>query len=251
MILAVDIGNTDIVIGLFKGSSLQCTFRLPTQHHSSLSRCKADFLLLKKIFGTPTGIVITSVVPRRTKPIAKLASIQFHLKPLIVSATLPLGIKIHYRTPSKLGADRLCNAVAASELFGTPCIVVDFGTATTFDVISKQGNFIGGIIAAGIGTSAMALRQRTSKLPLVQLRFQRSVIGKSTVEGIQSGLLYGAVSELEGLIRRIKKITGPKTIVIATGGFSKMISKKTRVIDYVAPSLVLHGARIIFERYKN
>jgi type III pantothenate kinase len=253
-ILAIDIGNSHTVFGIFTSNRFLGERRVPTSALQTESKRANELARAARKFHssrTPIdGIVISSVVPKLTKSVAVTARKCFHKKPLIVSADLDLGIDIHYTKPRDLGADRICNAIAAYEKFGGPIIIVDLGTATTFEVISRKGDFLGGVIAPGIGTMATSLHHRTAKLPAVPLRFPRNVIGTTTIENIQSGILYGAVDAMEGILQRIKKHLGAKSVVVATGGFSKLISAHSAMIDYVEPTLVLEGARLIYERVR-
>jgi type III pantothenate kinase len=194
------------------------------------------------------GAVISSVVPGGTKSCTAVLRRHFGVNPLIVSAKSASGMRIRYQRPAGLGADRICGAAAAYARHGGPVIVVDAGTATTYGVVSAHGIFLGGAISPGVRTSALALRRSTARLPAVQLRFPASVIGTSTVAGMQSGTLYGALDAMEGMIRRLKRVAGSRAKVILTGGFSRLLGSKSRSVDAVEPYLVLEGARMIFER---
>jgi type III pantothenate kinase len=255
IILAIDIGNTRTAIGLFRGKKLTGIIHIPGNEISkqeSLQKKLVQFLRGKGISPENlSGAVISSVVPASSKIFSNVIKRHLHLTPLIVSGALDVGLRIQYRNPKSLGADRICGAVAAYAKYGGPVIVIDAGTATTFDVVSKNGVFLGGAIAPGIMTSASALHRRTAQLPTIQLRFPKSVIGKNTTENIQSGILYGAVDGLEGMVQRIKVVTGKRTKVILTGGFSQLLKSTTGIVDAVEPALVLHGARLIFERVRN
>jgi len=175
----------------------------------------------------------------------------FKIDPVLISAELDLGIKILYDVPTTVGADRLCNAVAGYTKYGGPIIVVDFGTATTYDVVSEKGEYLGGVIAPGIETSAAELHRRAAKLPKIELHFPKDVIGRNTVSSMQSGIMYGAVDAMEGMIKRIKNVIGQHAKVIATGGLAKTIIKHTNSIDFYEPTLVLDGIYIIYNRVKN
>jgi type III pantothenate kinase len=208
------------------------------------SFCEEHSIGAKKL----DGMVIASVVPVLTEAYTRMSEKYLHIKPLIVSSKLDLGITIHYEDPTTLGADRICTTIAAHKKYGGPAIVVDFGTATTYDVISKQGDFLGGVIAPGVETAAGELFRRTTQLPKVDLQFPANVLGNSTKACIQSGVLFGAVEGTDGLVRRIKRVAGKHAIVIATGGYAKLIAEMSHEIKYVQPSLVLEGARLIYER---
>jgi type III pantothenate kinase len=254
MLLAIDIGNTSTAFGVFNKTKLILHWKIPTSKGrpeiETWSFIKRLFNHKKLSLSSISDAVISSVVPKQTLAIQRTIRKRLKLNPLIVSAKLDLGIKIHYNDPSQLGADRLCNAVAAFEKYGGPTNVIDLGTATTYVVISKRGDFLGGVIAPGIETVASSLHQRTALLPKVNLLFPKKVIAKNTTSSIQAGILFGAVDAMEGTIKRIKKEIEPNAKVIATGGWSKLIAKHTKMIDYVEPTLVLDGARMIYEKIK-
>lgn len=254
MLLAIDIGNTHTVLGVFRKETLIADWRMA----SSTVRTEDELWMMMKMFFEHsrvndhdiTGAVLSSVVPNLTR-IFEITLLKYlRCTPIVISASLNIGMHIKYENPNAVGADRLCNAVAAYEKYGGPCIVVDFGTATTFDVVSKKGEYLGGVIAPGVETSSLDLQRRTALLPKIDLQFPRSVIGTNTIESMQSGVLYGAVDALEGMIKRIRKKIGRNARVIATGGFAKLIASKSKVIDHVEPSLVLEGARLIYERVR-
>ena len=201
---------------------------------------------------TIDDVGISSVVPDLTEKYAAMSQQLFHQSPLIINSELELGTKIHYENPGMLGADRICNTIAGYAKYHGPLIVVDFGTATTYDVIAKNGDFLGGVIAPGIGTMASALHQRTAKLPNVELQLPRDVIGTTTVNSIQTGILLGAIDAAAGMVKRlqkeIQKREKKKALVLATGGFSEFVSKHSDIIQHVEPFLVLDGIRLIYER---
>jgi type III pantothenate kinase len=252
MILAIDIGNTHTVLGVFRRTKLVADWRM-----TSVAVGTEDelWITMKMFFdharvaaGDMTDAVISSVVPNLTSIFEMTLVKYLHLRPVVVSATLDFGMSIKYDSPKTVGADRICNAVAAYDKYGGPCIIVDFGTATTFDVVSKKGEYLGGVIAPGVETSSINLQRRTALLPKIDLQFPKSVIGTNTIASMQSGILYSAVDAMEGMIKRIKKTIGNNATVVATGGFSKLIASKSKTIDHVEPSLVLEGARLIYER---
>lgn len=254
MLLAIDIGNTHIVIGVFKNDKLLSHWRLS----SSITRTEDEsYLVVKLLFDqiniSPKdidGVVISSVVPNFTNIYKLLSEKYFNTDPIIVSANLKLGIKVKYENPAAVGADRLCNAVAVYKKYGGPAIVIDFGTATTFDVISKKGEYLGGVIAPGIETAGGELHRRAAQLPKVELKFPQNVIGKNTTESMQSGILYGALDAMEGIIKRIENELGAKATLVATGGYSKLICTKSSLKLNCEPSLVLEGAKIIYNLNK-
>jgi type III pantothenate kinase len=191
---------------------------------------------------------ISSVVPDLTDIFITIAQKYLKVEPICVSAALDLGIKVLYRDPSTIGADRLCNAIAGFKKYGGPSIIIDFGTATTYDVVSKDGDYVGGIIALGLEAGAAELHRRAAKLPKIELHFPKHVIGRETVSSMQSGIMFGGVDTVEGIVRRIKKELGSEAKVIATGGLSTVMAKHTKVIEACEPSLVLEGIRLIYER---
>lgn len=255
MFLAIDIGNTHTVFGIYKNGKLLHDWRVS----SLITRTEDEAWFLVKFFCNDvnidiksiSGVGISSVVPNLTDIFVWMSQKHFKIDPIIVSAEIDLGIKILYDDPSAVGADRLCNAVAGYTKYGGPIIVVDFGTATTYDVVSENGEYLGGVIAPGIETSAAELHRRAAKLPKIELHFPRDVIGKNTVASMQSGIMYGAIDAMEGMIKRIKNIIGQHSKVIATGGLAKTIIERTNVIDFYEPSLVLDGIYIIYTRLKN
>ncbi len=255
MFLAIDIGNTHTVFGIYRDGELVYDWRVS----SLITRTEDETWLLVKFFCNDAnvkpeaikGIGISSVVPNLTDVFVWMSQKHFKIDPVIISSELDLGIKILYDDPSTVGADRLCNAVAGYTKYGGPIIVVDFGTATTYDVVSENGEYLGGVIAPGIETSAVELHRRAAKLPKIELHFPKDVIGKNTVSSMQSGIMYGAVDAMEGMIKRIKNVIGHKAKVIATGGLAKTIIKHTSSIDFYEPTLVLDGIYIIYNRVKN
>jgi type III pantothenate kinase len=261
MILAIDIGNTDTVIGLYWKAILLSECRLANSLKPTASeiysQIRSLLLEVRKNSTNVHGIGISSVVPSMTNLYLLVAKKHFHLEPMLVRSELDLGIKIHYDNPKSLGPDRLCSAVAGYSKYGGPLIIIDFGTATTYNVIASNGDFLGGVIAPGIATSAFALHQRTGKLPKFKgtdFHVPASVIGIDTLSGMQAGIVLGAVDATTGMVKRIqkelRKLQFKKAAVIATGGFSSIIAGHSRVIERVEPALVLDGIRLIYERVK-
>ncbi len=195
-----------------------------------------------------TDIIISSVVPPLVVPMIKMCQRYFKIKPLVVGPGIKTGIKLKYENPRDIGSDRIVNVIGAHEKYGGPLIVVDIGTATTFDVIDADGNFLGGAIAPGINISLEALFQRTAKLPRIELVTPKSVICHNTISSIQSGVIYGAVGQIDGIVRRIKEECQLDMKVIATGGLSKMLSRESKTIDKFDYFLTLNGLRVLFER---
>ncbi len=254
MLLAIDIGNTHTVLGVFNEERLITEWRIISAGGHSVDDI---WLSINNSFaGTGialsdlTAVGISSVVPNLTKTFEHIARKQLRLEPVTVTASLDLGIKINYDDPVTLGADRICNAIAGYNKYGGPLIVIDLGTATTYDVIAKNGDFLGGVIALGVESTAAELHRRTAKLPHIELQFPQSIIGHDTVSAMQAGVMFGAVEALEGTVRRIRREIGPDARVIGTGGLSGIISKQTSVIEACEPWLVLEGIRLIVERQK-
>jgi type III pantothenate kinase len=252
MIVAIDIGNTESVVGFFLKGKLVLERRVSSVPH----RTEDELWMFFKHFCehakvTPEGIhgiVIASVVPELTRVFTGAFKKYLKAQPVIVSGSTDTGITIPYEDPSKLGADRICAVVAALKKFGGPAIVVDFGTATTYDILSSKGEYLGGVIAPGIRTVAKNLVENTAQLPAIEMQFPETIIGKNTAIAIQSGVMYGAVDAFEGMIRRLRRVAGKYATVVATGGYAAKIGEMSNEIKYMEPHLVLEGARIIFER---
>ena len=257
MLLAIDIGNTNVTIGVFDGARLAHNWRL-----AALRERTADELgiFVTRLFEQAkidlervSGIVVASVVPPLTRPMEEMCERYFGQAAYFVDAT-NAGMPVRYTPAGDVGADRIVNAVAAREMHGltppVPLIVVDFGTGTTFDIISREGEYLGGIICPGIGISAEALFQRAARLPRVEVRKPPTVIGQNTVNAMQSGLFFGYVAMVEGLVTRIRAELegGGEAVVIATGGLAKVISDECKAIQRVEPDLTLQGLRLIWGR---
>jgi type III pantothenate kinase len=249
VLLAIDVGNTNTVIGTFRGETLEESWRIRTE-----PRATADELglLLKGLLDgqpPPVGIAACSTVPAVLGELRRVFARYYPNCPaVVVEPGVPTGVPLRYDNPRELGADRIVNALAAYQLHGGPAIVVDFGTSTNFDVVSAQGEFLGGAIAPGIEISVDALAQRGARLFKVELSAPRSVIGKSTVEALQSGLLYGFAGQVDGIVRRIKAELGGSARVIATGGLAFLVLGESETIDVHEPDLTLIGLRMVFER---
>jgi type III pantothenate kinase len=254
LLLAIDVGNTSTVIGVYKDKELKANWRIPTQPQ------KVDQYgaLLKKLFSEANlnltevkALAISSVVPPLTPILEEMSRKYFQVEPLIVDSETKTGLTIRYDHPEEVGADRIANAVAAYQIYKGPLIVVDFGTATTFDVISQKGEYLGGVIAPGIEISTKALSEKAAQLPPVELKKPDKVIGKNTVSSMQSGIIYGSIEQVRGIVERIKQELGsPKATVkvIATGGLADLIARETNLFAEVNPFLTLEGLRIIYER---
>ncbi len=251
MLLVLDVGNTKTAIGVYSEGKWIADWRITT-HLDHLA--DEYYVLLKSLledaglsFHKLTGAAIASVVPPLTATFEELIVRILGKKPVVVGPGVKTGIQIKIENPREVGADRIANTAAVHTLHGGPAIVLDLGTATTFDVISKDGGYLGGAIAPGLGIAADALVRRTAKLPKVELTFPESAIGKNTVAAMQSGLVIGYVGLVKELVDRLKKELGGNPKVIATGGMAEMISDWTEVIDVVSPRLTLEGIRIIYE----
>ena len=254
MLLAVDIGNTSIGLGIFEGEELRATWDIATDIHRMADEYAALLLNLMGHHNLKIAeikeIALCSVVPPLVATFEELFQRYFHLSPLIVAAGVKTGVRIRMDNPREVGADRIANAAAAHRLYGGPIIITDLGTATTFDVVSKEGDYIGGVIAPGIKTAAEALFTRTAMLPRVELARPRHTIGTNTIAAMQSGIIFGYVGLVEGIVARIQLELGEKAKVVATGGYAELIVKETAVFDTVAPNLTLIGLRLIYQMNK-
>ncbi len=251
MLLTIDIGNTNITIGCFDGEILESRWRLATDHDRMADEYGIQLAsLLKHADVKPAeiqAVCMASVVPPLTGRIVQACRQYLKHDPYIIDSSVNIGVSILTDDPGSVGADRLVDAAAVQKLYGGPACIVDFGTATTFDALDTQGNYLGGAIAPGIGISADALFQRTSKLPRVDLVRPPSVIGKNTVHAMQSGLLFGYVCMVEGMVARFRKILGDDMKVIGTGGLAEIVASETKAIQIIAPWLTLDGLRMIWE----
>ena len=251
MLLAIDIGNTNITLGVYDGDSLVATWRISTDVNKQADEYAVLFNGLLQIRGmqesTITEIVVCSVVPPLTGVFEEFCQSHFGLKPLVVGTGVKTGMRILYENPRDVGADRVADAVAAFQKYGGPVIVVDLGTATVFDAVSKDGEYLGGAIAPGVGVAADALVARASKLTRVELTAPHDAIGRTPSASMQSGLIFGYVGLIEGLVARFKKEMGPDVKVVATGGLAGTIASETDVLDAVDPDLTLEGLKLIHE----
>jgi type III pantothenate kinase len=251
MLLTIDIGNTNITFGVYEGDTLGPRWRIRTIHEKMPDEYG---ILLDQLFrhrccapDQVTGAVIASVVPPLTPIFQQVCQDYVGQTALVVDAGVRTGVRIRYDSPRAVGADRVADAAAVRALYSVPACVVDFGTATTFDAITAEGDYLGGAIAPGIGIAAQALFERTAKLPRVELTRPPAAIGRNTSHSIQSGLLFGYVGLVEGMVARFREELGPEMQVIATGGLAEIIARETDTIDVVDPWLTLHGLRIIYE----
>ena len=253
MLLAIDIGNTEITLGVFEGEELRTTWHVSTGIHRTVDEYAA--LLLNLIPRSLTesdikDVAICSVVPPLVATFEELCQRYLHTSPLVVVAGVKTGVRIRMDDPREVGADRIANAAAAHHLYTGPVIITDLGTATTFDVVSKEGDYMGGAIATGIGTAAEALFMRAAALPRVELIRPKRAIGSNTVAAMQSGIVFGYVALVEGMIARINNELGEPAKVVATGGFAELIARETAVINVVNRDLTLIGLRLIYQMNK-
>jgi type III pantothenate kinase len=251
MLLTIDIGNTNLTLGLYPGETLGPHWRLATVHDRMPDEYGLQLLGLLAHTGLSpqdlSGICLASVVPPLTGRVREACQAYLGLDPLVVDAGVRTGVRIRYEDPRAVGADRIVDAVAVHRLYGGPACVVDFGTAITFDAISREGDYLGGAIAPGINIASEALFLRTAKLPRVDLQRPPAAIGRNTVHAMQSGLLFGYVALVEGMVARFRKELGPEMKVIGTGGLADVIAKETKAIEIIAPWLTLDGLRMIWE----
>lgn len=249
MLLAIDVGNTNTVLGLFDGEKLTDTFRIKTDARSTADELALMFRGLLAGAEPPDGIVVCSTVPGVQRELRVMLERYYGDAPtVIVEPGVRTGVPLLYDNPREVGPDRICNALAAFHLYQGPSIVVDFGTSTNFDVVSAKGEFLGGALAPGVEISIDALAQRGARLLKVELARPRSVIGKSTVEALQSGFLYGFAGQVDGLVRRIEAELGESATVVATGGLATLVVAESETILHHNPDLTLVGLRLVFER---
>jgi type III pantothenate kinase len=250
MLLCIDIGNTNITLGVYRGELLGPRWRLATNHERMPDEFILQVLGLLSLEGLSRGdlrgAAIASVVPPLTGKWVEVCQKGVGLDPLLIGPDIDIGVRILYEDPSAVGADRLVDAVAAYRLYGGPACIVDFGTATTFDALSAEGDYLGGAIAPGIGIAADALFQRTAKLPRVELARPPAAIGRNTVHSMQSGLLFGYVSMVEGMVARFRRELGGDMKVIATGGLAEILARETPVLEILAPWLTLDGLQMVY-----
>ncbi|OGN72215.1 MAG: pantothenate kinase [Chloroflexi bacterium GWB2_49_20] len=251
MLLTIDVGNTNLTLGLYPGQEIGPHWRLATDHQRMPDEYGLQFLGLLEHAGlTPaelSGICLASVVPPLTQRIVQACSQYLRQEPFLVDAGIKTGIRILYEDPRAVGADRVADAVAVFHKYGGPACVIDFGTATTFNAITKKGEYLGGAITAGINLAAEALFQHTAKLPSIDIQRPPSVIGRNSVHAMQSGLLFGYVAMVEGMVSRFRTELGKDMKVIATGGLAEIVARETDVVQIISPWLTLDGLRLLWD----
>ncbi len=252
LLLTIDVGNTNTVFGAHRGEELRAHWRLTTRREQTADEYG---VLVRNLFANSGidpaeigGVALASVVPPLTSVLVALSRQYLGHDPLVVDPTVDTGMPVLYEPPGDVGADRIVNGVAALALFGGPVIVVDFGTATTFDVVTRAGEYLGGVIVPGVGISADALFQRAARLPRVEVRNPGRVVGRSTVGSMQSGLYFGYCGMVEALLARIRGELGERVRVVATGGLAETLARDIPSIEVVDPWLTLTGLRLIYER---
>ncbi len=254
MLLTVDVGNTNINIGVFDGSKLKATWRVATGVHRMPDEYASLLLNLFDRQGIDasqiTDAILCSVVPTLVGVFEEVCRRYLKVLPLVVESGVKTGVRICLDNPREVGADRVVNAVAAHQLYGGSVIVIDLGTATTFDAVSEDGDYLGGAIAPGIAIATEALFTRTAALPRVELTHPKRAVGRNTVAAMQSGIVFGYAGLIEGIVARIQQEMGGKAKVVATGGYAELLARETPVIEVVNPDLTLVGLRLIYEMNK-
>ena len=251
MLLAIDLGNTNLTFGLFEGDRLRHDWRLATRRDSMPDELGLLMVQLMRQDGfdpkAVEAVVVASVVPPLNSSLVEAIQRYFGREPIMVGPGIKTGLKIHYRDPKEVGADRIVAAMAAFKKYGGPLIIIDFGTGTTYDVVSKEGDYLGGAIAPGMGISVEALYDRAARLQRVELKAPATVIGRTTAESMQAGIIFGFTAQVEGMVARIRRELGENARVIATGGLAGLIAAETSVIELVDQRLMLEGLRLIYD----
>lgn len=252
LIFVFDVGNTNIVLGVYNKDKLEHHWRIETNRQKTEDEYG---MIVKQLFSCAglkmsdiKGIIISSVVPPIMYSLEQMCKKYFAINPMVIGPGIKTGLNIKYDNPKEVGADRIVNAVAAIELYGSPLIIVDFGTATTYCYVNEENQYMGGAIAPGIGISTEALYTRASKLPRIEIARPKDIIGKNTVTAMQSGILYGYVGQVEGIVARIKEQASANPKVVATGGLASLIARESVMIDIVDPFLTLKGLNSIYKK---
>jgi type III pantothenate kinase len=252
MLVTMDVGNTNTVLGVFRETELVAHWRLTTARDQTVDEygilTRNLFSLAELDAGEVDGLIISSVVPPLNRTLAEMAERYFHLEALFVEPGVRTGMPVHYDSPQDVGADRIVNAVAAYEKYGGPCIVVDFGTAITFDAISARGEYLGGTIFPGLGIASEALFSKAARLQRVEIKDPGVIIGTSTTTSMQAGLFYGYLDLMDGLLARMKAELGPEARVVATGGQAQLLAASSRQVEAIDEFLTLEGLRLVWER---
>ncbi|MEA1855754.1 type III pantothenate kinase [Cytobacillus sp. FSL W7-1323] len=252
MIFVFDVGNSNMMMGVYQRDELKYHWRIETDRHKTEDEyamiVKSLFEHEQLSFADIDGIIISSVVPPIMFALERMCEKYFHIKPLIVGPGVKTGLNIKYDNPKEVGADRIVNAVAGIHEYGGPLVIVDFGTATTYCYINEHKQYMGGAIAPGIGISTEALYSRAAKLPRIEIVRPDGIIGKNTVSAMQSGILFGYVGQVEGIVSRMKLQAKEEPLVIGTGGLASLIAKESKVIDIIDPFLTLKGLQLIYKR---
>lgn len=251
MLLCIDVGNTNIVLGMYEGNELRTHWRISTDHERMPDEYAITLMNLLSHSGLGIAdvddVILASVVPPLTDKFRELVAEYFNVDPLVVGVGIKTGVDIRYDRPQEVGADRVVNVAAAYRLYGGPACVVDFGTGTTFDALSARGEYLGGAIAPGVRVAAEALFTRTARLPRIDLQRPPRAIGTNTVDAMRSGILFGYVGLVEGMVARFRRELGEDMRVIATGGLAELIARETPVIEHVDVWLTLKGLRMIYD----
>lgn len=252
LIFVFDVGNTNIVLGVYDGEELKHHWRIETNRNKTEDEygmiVKSLFEHVNLSFSNIDGIIISSVVPPIMFALERMCQKYFHHKPLVVGPGIKTGLNIKYENPREVGADRIVNAVAAIHEYGGPLIIVDFGTATTYCYINDDKQYMGGAIAPGVNISTEALYSKAAKLPRIEIARPEHIVGKNTVAAMQSGIVYGYVGQVEGIVKRMKDQSDENPLVIATGGLANLIAQESNMIDIVDPFLTLKGLQLIYKR---
>jgi len=252
MLFALDVGNTNLTLGVFRDGALVADWRLNTDRKQTVDGwgvlCRNLFALAELNVADVSGVIVSSVVPSLDDSLRRMAERYFRRTPLFIEASVDTGVEVAIDDPREAGADRIVNAVAAFDRYRGPCVAVDFGTALNFDCVDGRGRLVGALLCPGVTVGAEALFQRTARLPQIQIRRPDKVIGTNTVGALQAGLYYGALGLLDGILERLKAELGPETKVVASGGESRVIAPASRFVDDIDEHLTLTGLRLIWER---